>query len=162
MKMNIEAYLQRRGERLVVQGLRHWLSGFEFRDTACWEQAWALYTEELGALGAGALITHLHLWLQKIRETATEPLNCLTCQCRFLCRSECLCLAMIAALQHNDGTTAEVCARALIGQETAPVLEAAGSFAACLAQHDARLLEIPLSVALSIIEGGRKPIRTLN
>jgi hypothetical protein len=55
-----QTYLDRRGERLVVQGFRHWLSGYEFGDTACWEQAWSLFTDELGAVNAGALVSHLH------------------------------------------------------------------------------------------------------
>ena len=47
--MDRETYLNRKGERLVVQGFRHWLSGYEFGDVACWEQAWSLFTAELGA-----------------------------------------------------------------------------------------------------------------
>ena len=37
--MDRQTYLDRKGERLVVQGFRHWLSGYEFGDVACWEQA---------------------------------------------------------------------------------------------------------------------------
>jgi hypothetical protein len=48
-----QTYLDRKGERLVVQGFRHWLSGYEFGDVACWEQAWSLFTNELGAVNAG-------------------------------------------------------------------------------------------------------------
>ena len=47
--MDRQTYLDRKGERLVVQGFRHWLSGYEFGDVACWEQAWSLFTDELGA-----------------------------------------------------------------------------------------------------------------
>jgi hypothetical protein len=55
--MDRQTYLDRKGERLVVQGFRHWLSGYEFGDTACWEQAWSLYTDELGAVNAELCFT---------------------------------------------------------------------------------------------------------
>ena len=86
--MDRQTYLDRKGERLVVQGFRHWLSGYEFGDVACWEQAWSLFTEELGAVNAGAMVSHLHDWVKAMREKSAEPIRCLTCQFRYLCRDE--------------------------------------------------------------------------
>lgn len=160
--MDRQAYLDRRGERLVVQGFRHWLSGYEFGDTACWEQAWTLFTNELGAVNAGALVTHLHFWVKTIREKAAEPVRCLTCQCRYLCREECLCVGMIAALQHGDEASAALCAGTLVGGKADEVIAAARQFASLLSANGARLLEVPPHVILSIISGERDSATLLN
>lgn len=154
--MDRQTYLDRKGERLVVQGFRHWLSGYEFGDVACWEQAWTLFTEETGAVNAGALVTHLHFWVKAIRERATDPVRCLTCQCRYLCREECLCVGMIAALQHGDEESAALCANTLVGGKIEEVITAARQFAKLLSENGARLLEVPPHVILSIVSGERE------
>ncbi len=160
--MDRQTYLDRKGERLVVQGFRHWLSGYEFGDSACWEQAWLLFTEELGAVNAGALVSHLHDWVKAIREKSAEPIRCLTCQCRYLCREECLCVGMIAALQHGDEASAELCAGTLVGGKADEVIAAARQFAALLMDNGARLLEVPPHVIVSIVSGERKSATLLN
>ncbi len=160
--MDRQTYLDRKGERLVVQGFRHWLSGYEFGDTACWEQAWTLFTEETGAMNAGALVAHLHFWVKTIREKAVEPVRCLTCQCRYLCREECLCVGMIAALQHNDEESAALCAGALVGGRVEEVIAAGRRFASLLTENGARLLEVPPHVIVSIVAGERQPNSLLN
>lgn len=160
--MDRQTYLDRKGERLVVQGFRHWLSGYEFGDTACWEQAWSLFTDELGAVNAGALITHLHFWVKTIREKAAEPVRCLTCQCRYLCREECLCVGMIAALQHGDETSAALCAGALVGGKADEVIATARQFASLLIENGACLLEVPPHVIISIVSGERDKHSLLN
>jgi hypothetical protein len=157
-----QTYLDRKGERLVVQGFRHWLSGYEFGDVACWEQAWSLYTDELGAVNAGALVSHLHYWVKAIREKAAEPVRCLTCQCRYLCREECLCVGMIAALQHGDEATAALCAGALVGGGADEVIATARQFASLLIENGARLLEVPPHVIVSIVSGEMQRTTPLN
>lgn len=160
--MDRQTYLDRKGERLVVQGFRHWLSGYEFGDTACWEQAWSLFTDELGAVNAGALVTHLHFWVKAIREKASEPVRCLTCQCRYLCREECLCVGMIAALQHGDEASAALCAGALVGGRADEVIATARQFASLLIENGACLLEVPPHVIISIVSGERDKHSLLN
>ena len=160
--MNRQTYLDRKEERLVVQGFRHWLSGYEFGDVACWEQAWALFSDEVGALNAGILVSHLHYWVKSIREKATEPVRCLTCQCRYLCREECLCVGMIAALQYGDEESAALCAGTLVGGRADEVIAAARQFASLLIDNGARLLEVPPHVIVSIISGARGATTPLN
>jgi hypothetical protein len=160
--MERQAYLNRKGERLVVQGFRHWLSGYEFGDVACWEQAWTLFTEETGAVNAGALVSQLHFWVKAIRERATDPVRCLTCQCRYLCREECLCVGMISALQHGNEASAALCAATLVGEEADDVITAARQFAKLLSENGARLLEVPPHVILSIISGERESSTSLH
>jgi hypothetical protein len=157
-----QTYLDRKGERLVVQGFRHWLSGYEFGDTACWEQAWSLFTDELGAVNAGVLVSHLHYWVKAIREKAAEPVRCLTCQCRYLCREECLCVGMIAALQHGDEASAALCAGTLVGGRADEVIATARQFASLLIENGARLLEVPPHVMISIVSGERQRTTPLN
>ncbi len=160
--MDRQTYLDRKGERLVVQGFRHWLSGYEFGDVACWEQAWSLFTDELGAVNAGALVSHLHYWVKAIRERATKPVRCLTCQCGYLCREECLCVGMIAALQHGDEASAALCAGALVGGKADEVIATARQFATLLIENGARLLEVPPHVIVSIVSGKRNGAALLN
>ncbi len=160
--MDRQTYLDRKGERLVVQGFRHWLSGYEFGDAACWEQAWTLFTEELGAVNAGVLVSHLHDWVKAMREKSAEPIRCLTCQCRYLCREECLCVGMIAALQHGDEASAALCAGALVGGKADEVIATGRQFAALLMDNGARLLEVPPHVIVSIVSGEREPNTRLN
>ena len=160
--MDRQTYLDRKGERLVVQGFRHWLSGYEFGDNACWEQAWSLYTDELGAVNAGVLVSHLHYWVKAIREKAAEPVRCLTCQCRYLCREECLCVGMIAALQHGDEASAALCAGTLVGGRADEVIATARQFASLLIENGARLLEVPPHVIVSIVSGERESSTLLN
>jgi hypothetical protein len=160
--VNRQTYLDRKGERLVVQGFRHWLSGYEFGDVACWEQAWSLFTDELGAANSGALVSHLHYWVKAIRERAAEPVRCLTCQCRYLCREECLCVGMIAVLQHGDEASAALCAGALVGDRVDEVIATARQFASLLIEIGARLLEVPPHVIVSIVSGERDDSKPLN
>ena len=160
--MDRQTYLNRKGERLVVQGFRHWLSGYEFGDVACWEQAWSLFTDELGAVNAGVLVSHLHYWVKAIREKAAEPVRCLTCQCRYLCREECLCVGMIAALQHGDEASAALCAGTLVGGKADEVIATARQFASLLIENGARLLEVPPHVIVSIVSGERDSATLLN
>ena len=160
--MDRQTYLDRKGERLVVQGFRHWLSLYEFGDTACWEQAWSLFTYELGAVNAGVLVSHLHYWVKAIREKAAEPVRCLTCQCRYLCREECLCVGMIAALQHGDEASAALCAGTLVGGKADEVITTARQFASLLIENGACLLEVPPHVIISIISGERDKHSLLN
>ncbi len=157
-----QTYLDRKGERLVVQGFRHWLSGYEFGDVACWEQAWSLFTEELGAVNAGVLVSHLRDWVKAMRERSAEPIRCLTCQCRYLCREECLCVGIIAALQHGDEASAALCAGTLVGGRADEVITTARQFAALLMGNGARLLEVPSLVIVSIISGERESATLLN
>jgi hypothetical protein len=157
-----QTYLNRKGERLVVQGFRHWLSGYEFSDVACWEQAWSLFTDELGAVNAGVLVSHLHYWVKTIREKAAEPVRCLTCQCRYLCREECLCVGMIAALQHGDEASAALCAGTLVGGKADEVIATARQFASLLTENGARLLKVPPHVIISIVSGERDSATLLN
>ena len=160
--MDRQTYLDRKGERLVVQGFRHWLSGYEFGDAACWEQAWSLFTEELGAVNAGPMVSHLHDWVKAIREKSAAPIRCLTCQCRYLCREECLCVGMIAALQHGDEASAALCAGALVGGRADEVIATARQFAALLMDNGARLLEVPPHVIVSIVSGEREETALLH
>ena len=160
--MDRQTYLDRKGERLVVQGFRHWLSGYESGDVARWEQAWSLFTDELGAVNAGALVSHLHYWVKAIREKASEPVHCLTCQSRYLCREECLCVGMIAALQHGDEASAALCASTLVGGRADEVIATARLFATLLIENGARLLEVPSHVIVSVVSGERQGTTPLN
>ena len=121
-----------------------------------------MFTDELGVVNAGALVTHLHFWVKAIRERAAEPVRCLTCQCRYLCRDECLCVGMIAALQHGDEESAALCAGALVGGQADEVIAAARQFASLLIDNGARLLEVPPHVIVSIVSGERGESTLLN
>jgi hypothetical protein len=88
--------------------------------------------------------------------------RCLTCQCRYLCREECLCVGMIAALQHGDEASAALCAGALVGGKADEVISTARQFASLLIENGARLLEVPPHVIVSIVSGERAATTPLN
>ena len=95
-------------------------------------------------------------------ERSAEPIRCLTCQCRYLCREECLCVGMIAALQHGDEASAALCAGTLVGGKADEVIATARQFAALLMENGACLLEVPPHVIVSIVSGERESSTHLN
>jgi hypothetical protein len=109
------------------------------------------------------MVSHLHDWVKAIREKSTYPIRCLTCQCRYLCREECLCVGMTAAPQHGDeGKRGLVCGHSGGGGKADEVIATARQFAALLMANGARLLEVPPYVMVSIVSGERKSSTLLN
>ena len=145
-------YFERAPEKLVLEGYRRWMAGFETGSVAPWETTWALYAELLGPTNARKVMGELSHFVRTLRLCAACPLRSFPFGAHHICRDECLTLGLIAAQQHQNRAAAELC----LGVISCPtrcheVDEAAGSFAASLAGLDHHLLPIPVSAIEDVI-----------
>ena len=102
-------------ERLVGLGFRYWVSGYQSGDIGCWEQAWRIYSDVLGAPQARVAVSELSAWVRAVSAAARRDIEVDAdgYGSRF-CRDECLAVSMIAACQHNTCPAMRACAFALI------------------------------------------------
>lgn len=129
------ACLSRLPERLVVLGLRGWLSGYENGDIACWETVWNDYARVLGPERAKTVVAELAAWVRTLRREGTRDLDCYPRPCRLMCRDECMALGLVAGCQSEAWPAACAAAQALAGPDGAEaVLASCRSFAAALAE----------------------------
>jgi hypothetical protein len=143
--------LSRQPERLVVEGYRAWLNGFNTGSVDCWEIGWDLYAREIGPRDARRLLGELSFWVRETRRTAGRPLVCFPYACQCLCRDECLLLALVAGRQNGDEGTAAAAARHIAGDgDPAPAVAAAATFAEALDAVHQRLLPVPAHVVAEI------------
>lgn len=143
-------YLARPPERLVVCGFRSWMAGYEFGDIECWESAWRLFSGVLGPESGRHALTELQFWVRTVRETTQRQIRCFPACCRHLCRDECMALAAISAIQHDDRGTALAACVHLTGAGESCALErlmtASDGFAGVLAASGQCLLAVPPDV----------------
>jgi hypothetical protein len=140
-------YLERAPEKLVVEGFRRWMAGYETQSIACWELAWALYAAELGPLEGRRALADLGHWVRTLRAHGEHTVSCFPYGCPRLCRDECFALTMIAALQNGDEASLAAALGGLVrpeGREAAS--EAASTFAATLGAAGQFLIPVPRMV----------------
>ena len=146
-------------ERLVGLGFRYWLTGFRSGDISCWEKAWCVYSNVLGAAAARGAVTDISCWVRAINRHAQRELETAAVDCERFCRDECIAIEMISACQHNACPAMRACAFALLGCSLIDeVVEGAETFAAtmrCADQvlpasfsHGSSLLAMPPANAL--------------
>lgn len=116
---NRTCYLDRLPERLVVDGYRYWMAGYETGSIAPWELAWSLFAKELGASDGRTALSALTCWVRTTRDWSTGPRQLFPFQCPRLCNDECLAVSLIAALQHNDRACARYCLGRLVTSDGA-------------------------------------------
>ncbi len=150
-----EDYLARTPERLVLEGYRYWIAGYDNNSVIPWELAWSLYERILGAEQAKSAVAELANYIRIVGRCATCPLRSFPSGAHHLCREECLTLAMIAGAQHCDELVVRKCLDAM----TCPtrcdaVAMAAGSFALTLRSMNQKLLPIPVNVVDDIVNRG--------
>lgn len=127
----------REPERLVGLGFRAWLAGYQTGDIACWEQAWAIYSNALGPTQARPAVTDLACWVRAIRNATCRRIEVYPGQCAGFCRDECMVIAMVAASQHGACPALRACAWALLESSTIDeVVEGAESLGATLRSCD--------------------------
>ncbi|WP_321501125.1 hypothetical protein [Breoghania sp.] len=149
--VNAKGYLERLPEKLVVEGYRRWMSGYETGDIQCWEMAWNLYAGSLGACQARALVAELSCWIRTIRAVSTRTMNHFPYGCGKLCRDECMALSMVAGVQHKDRAAMEAAATHLIGcHRIHDALEASCSFGMALDAIGQHLIRVPKPVVQDI------------
>jgi hypothetical protein len=124
-------------ERLVGLGFRYWLTGFRTGDISCWERAWCVYSEVLGAQAAKGVVTDLAGWVRSINRHARRDLKTAAVDCERFCRDECIAIEMISACQHEACPAMRACAFALLGCSMIDeVVNGAESFAATMRGAD--------------------------
>jgi hypothetical protein len=149
---NDGCYLDRTPERLVLQGYRQWMGGYDTACVACWERASDLYIDELGARAAGPVVMALGQWVRMLRRQARRRLCALPGSCRRLCRDECLAMAIISASQNGDeGCRERACAELIEDDSEARFSSATRLFAEALDESGLRMLPIPLHVIEDIL-----------
>jgi len=137
-------YFERPPERLVLEGYRRWLAGFESGSVMPWEMTNTLYEELLGAAEGRRVVAELSHFVRTLRRCAACPLKSFPFNAHHVCRDECLALGLIAALQHDDQGAAATCLSAMACPAMkVSVAEAAAAFADALAGARHYLLPIP-------------------
>ena len=145
-------YFERQPEKLVLEGYRHWTSGFETGSVIPWEMAWTIYTQELGLKNAKRAITELSHFIRTLHFNAACQLKAFPYGSMHICREECLLMGLISALQNGDDTTRDACLDALAtGSRVEQVKQAAQDYAQTMAELDQVLLPIPHYAVAGII-----------
>ncbi|MFN0263628.1 hypothetical protein ACKTEK_07090 [Tepidamorphus sp. 3E244] len=144
---NRESYLDRTPERLVVEGYRHWVAGYDTGSIDPWELAWTFYSQELGAVDGRRAIADLSCFVRSLRVCAGCPLRSFPFGAKRMCREECLAAALISACQHGDTLTRGNCITCLGGCDRAgEIEEAARRYAATLDKFGQTLMPVPAHV----------------
>ena len=94
-------YFERPPERLVLEGYRRWLAGYDSGSVTPWEMTQALYEELLGAAEGRRVLAELSHFVRTLRQCAVCPLRSFPFGAHHVCRDECVALGLIAALQHE-------------------------------------------------------------
>jgi hypothetical protein len=145
-------YFERPPERLVLEGYRRWLAGYDSGSVTPWEMTQALYEELLGAAEGRRVLAELSHFVRTLRQCAACPLRSFPFGAHHVCRDECVALGLIAALQHDDHGAIATCLSAIAcPARSADVAEAAACFAEALAGARHYLLPIPQSAIEDVL-----------
>lgn len=139
-----DPYFQRSPEKLVLEGYRQLMAGFETGSIAPWELTWALYEEILGSRQGAQAMGELSIFVRSLRKCASCPLRAFPFGAQVVSREECLTLGLVAGLQHGDGETAALCASAVsCPLRSGELAAAARPLAETLSRCELTLLPIP-------------------
>ncbi len=145
-------YLDRAPERLVIEGYRRWMGGYDSGQVECWEQAWDLYTQELGSASAGPVLLAMAGWVRCLRRSTSRTMGFFPYNSCHLCKDECLVIAMVSASQHHDRHMAERIAATLTeNNNSAECCATCDHFAEMLDHSGNRLMHVPQTVIETIL-----------
>lgn len=151
-------YFDRVPEKLVLEGYRRWLAGYETGSVTPWEMGWALYTQHLGGVDGRRALGELSHFVRTLRLCAACPLASFPFGAHHVCRDECLALGIIAALQHDDADAAATCLSAMsCPARRSDIREAAAGFADTLAGLRQYLLPIPAPAIEDVLRRAGRP-----
>lgn len=153
-------YFDRVPEKLVLEGYRRWLAGYETGSVTPWELGWALYNHHLGGAAGRRALGELSHLVRTLRFCAACPLASFPFDAHHVCRDECLVLGIIAALQHDDADATATCLSAMsCPARRDDIREAAASFADTLSALHQHLLPIPAQAIEDVLRrAGRSTI----
>ncbi|MBA5775883.1 hypothetical protein H2509_01945 [Stappia sp. F7233] len=120
-------------EDLVVDGLRHWLSGYATGSIECWELAWNLFATKLGPARARPAVAALSCYARAINGHFRGNFCLFPHGCPRRCADECLALELLAAVQSGDRPRAAALADRLVRADGLTLtLDAAAALGAAL------------------------------
>lgn len=138
-------------ERLVLEGYRHWIAGYETGSIDPWELGWTLFARELGPRNGRDVFSAVSSWARECYSHARRPPQIYPFNCRRVCRHECLAMASIAAFQHDDERVAEFCLDALVLRDGIPnTRRAASDLADTLTAHGHGMMPVPFPIIADI------------
>ncbi|MCA1242835.1 hypothetical protein LC092_10335 [Stappia stellulata] len=139
-------------ERLVVEGLRRWIAGYQTGSIACWELAWNLYAAKLGVARARPVMTGLGCYARALNGYAKCGFCLLPYDCGRRCPHEALAVGVVAAWQCGDRDAASGLVEELVVSPGLPAtLEAAAHFADTLRRVDLTLPNALLRPSVSTL-----------
>jgi len=138
-------------DRLVLEGYRYWMAGYETHSIEPWELGWSLFAKTLGPRNARDVFGAVTAWARECYRHAHEPPRTFPFNCRRLCRHECVALAMISAFQHDDERTGEFClAQIAVSQGLGQTRRAARDLAETLTAQGHAMIPVPYPVIADI------------
>lgn len=152
MTWKMEHCVSRPAEQLVVEGYRYWANGYVTRSIDPWEEAWKLFSSQLGSRDGSTALTSLSLFVRTLGACASCPLKTYPYGANLLCKTEYLVLGLISALQSNDKELTDMCLNNLsCPNRCSEITIAADTFAATLSGFDKKLLPIPIGVISEVL-----------
>lgn len=148
----IRDYLDRKPEKLLLEGFRQWSGGYETGCVGCWEAAQDAFAAELGVRAAAEPLFLLARLVRHLRNAGSRQMQTYPASCRHVCRDECCLMAMVSEAHGPGREGFTLAATALTGQAPDDDLyELAAELRAALAQSGLSLLPVPASVIESIL-----------
>ena len=125
------------GERLLVLGLRRWITGWQRQEPCHWSLVWNDFARTLGAAPARRALAGLNGLVGELATSVRRPYRTAPCCCALLCPDEVTVLCLIAACQKADSACSARLAEWLVqpsgatrlvtaAREIAAALEGAG------------------------------------
>ncbi len=140
----LSGYFNREPEKLVLDGYRYWTFGVANGAMDSWQDAWRLYSSVLGTQNGRAALKALSHFIKTLGRCASCPLRMFRQGSVHICRDETIILGLIAAVQHSDHETVELCLSSIsCDTRCDEVAIAAADFAFTLKAMDKVLLPIP-------------------
>ncbi|MBK8770861.1 MAG: hypothetical protein IPM06_10570 [Rhizobiales bacterium] len=144
-----------RPERVVINGCRCAMAGYDHGDPSCWDQFWSDLVGECGVEAACEISGTLQNFVRQLRSHCQRPLNFFPRACRWACVDECLALSLLSACQNTDAAVRAYCLDALqieAGAGRFDVTQAAELLAQRLSLTQLPLMPVPLAVIVSAME----------
>ena len=144
---------EHRPERLVINGYRCAMAGYEHGDPTCWDQLWNDLLGECGLETTCDISGALQHYVRTLRAHCPRGLQFFPRSCNRACADECLVLSLLSACQNSDAPSRRYCLNALSpGEDGADISAAAELFSGKLKLHGLQLMPVPENVIAAIMD----------
>lgn len=144
-----------RPERVVINGCRNAMAGYDHGDPSCWDLFWSDLVLECGTEPACEISGVLQNFVRQLRSHCLRPLTFFPRACRWACADECLALSLLSACQNADAAAQAYCLDALQADPNtgrSDVAFAAQMLAKRLHHAQLALIPVPLAVITSVMD----------